>query len=246
MFDSSLGRFIGRDARRAAAAANVYEYAADNPANQEDPAGLEAKSPKEIAELLMKRYYDQLNPLTVFKMAFLGAKPENTDSYKQLKLALDQIRAACKKVPALPPGLLGPCGLALPGLISDLVAKLGAKEFGVREQATKDLTSILPFAIDALRGAAGSNDPEVAVRAERLIARFEWNCFRQAFRAVPAENRMKLVALIMAMPGAFPDGFAIAGVFIEEGTPVPPPPKPAPAAPPPPPVPPAAPPAIIA
>ena len=133
--------------------------------------------------------------------------------------------------------------LALPGIIEDLIKRLASKEFTVRQQASANLASILPFAIDALRAATNSNDPEVQRRADQLVQKFETNCFRQAFQAVPANDRKKYIALFWTAPNAFPDFGTMADVFVKQGTPLPapppppPPPMPAPPAPPPPPAP---------
>ncbi len=51
----------------------------------------------------------------------------------------------------------------------DLVAKLGADEYGVRERATKDLIAMGDKAIPALRKALESEDLEVRMRAGRAL-----------------------------------------------------------------------------
>ena len=105
--DAVQGRFLQRDPLGDAGNTNLYEYAGDSPVNKADPTGLQAVTPADIAALLKKRYDDQTG-IGGFFRALIGANPQNTDSYKKLKAALDQFMAACKKVPALPPALLGP------------------------------------------------------------------------------------------------------------------------------------------
>ena len=51
----------------------------------------------------------------------------------------------------------------------DLVAKLGADEYGVRERATKDLIAMGDKAVPALRKALESEDLEVRMRAGRAL-----------------------------------------------------------------------------
>src|SRR5688500_879382 len=55
--------------------------------------------------------------------------------------------------------------------VSRLVAQLGDKDFRVREQAGRDLERMGEKALPALREAKRGGDPEVAMRAERIVAR---------------------------------------------------------------------------
>jgi hypothetical protein len=231
MYDSTSGRFLERDP-----AGDLYGYCADDPTNEFDPTGLEKKTSQQIADLLKKRYDDQTNLLGGILNLFIGGKPEDTESYKQLKQALDQIRKDCEKASALPLAL-APCGAAVFELvIKDLISKLGHLQFAVREEATGSLAGILPFAVDALREAAKSGDPEVRRRAEKLLERFQSNCvldqLRQAIQKIPKKDRDRLMELITTSPSAFPNSGMIKAALVAEGTPLPPPKKPAPAMPP--------------
>jgi hypothetical protein len=53
--------------------------------------------------------------------------------------------------------------------IEDLIRRLGDEEFAAREQATEELRKIGKPAEEALRKAAGSDDPEVRTRAKGLL-----------------------------------------------------------------------------
>jgi hypothetical protein len=57
--------------------------------------------------------------------------------------------------------------------VAKLVAQLGASEFDDREKATAELDALGGPALDALRQAARSEDPEVARRAEILVRKIE-------------------------------------------------------------------------
>lgn len=59
------------------------------------------------------------------------------------------------------------------GRIEELVQKLGAEEFAVREEASKELRKIGKAAAPALRKALESGDPEVRTRAKRLLEGIE-------------------------------------------------------------------------
>ncbi len=50
-----------------------------------------------------------------------------------------------------------------------LIRQLGAGAFHEREEATQRLSDLTPLPLDALREAAGSDDPEVGERAESII-----------------------------------------------------------------------------
>jgi hypothetical protein len=63
-------------------------------------------------------------------------------------------------------------------LVKELIRELGHDEFAKRETATKDLHALGELALDALRKAAADGDPEVRVRASRLVEAIEDN---QAF-----------------------------------------------------------------
>lgn len=55
-----------------------------------------------------------------------------------------------------------------------LVEKLGSEEYAEREAATKRLEELGPLALDALRAASKSNNPEVAERAKDLVRKVEF------------------------------------------------------------------------
>jgi hypothetical protein len=57
--------------------------------------------------------------------------------------------------------------------IDDLVKQLGDSEFKVREDATKELTTLGPVALAELREATKSEDVEVKTRAEKLVRQVE-------------------------------------------------------------------------
>jgi hypothetical protein len=57
---------------------------------------------------------------------------------------------------------------------AELVGKLGSDEFREREAAGKRLDELGVAALDALRLACRSEDPEVARRARELVGRIEW------------------------------------------------------------------------
>ena len=238
-YNALQGRFTQQDPGGAAGSPNLYMYAADSPVNFVDPTGLAPVTPEQIARLLKARYDDETGILGMARAIF-GGNPQNRDSYKKLKAALDQFRKDCQKAPPLPL-LPGPCQVAIPAVIAALINALGARQFMVRQAASAGLESLLPFAIASLRVAAASPDPEVSRRAQQLIAKFEDDCFAQAFKAVPAADRKKYLSLFWTAPNAFPEFGAMAGVFTREGIPLPPPPPPpaprmpAPPAPPPPP-----------
>src|SRR5262249_18697092 len=128
----------------------------------------------------------------------------------------------------------------------NLIDQLGSEEFAVRERASASLEGILPYAVDAVRAAAGSKDLEVRHRAEKLLEIFERNCVQQAFQAVPAEERKKYLSLFWSAPNAFPDFGDRAAAFGKLGTPLPPKPPPPPPQMPAPPAPAAPPPQIFA
>src|SRR5262245_61390835 len=54
--------------------------------------------------------------------------------------------------------------------VASLIKQLGDPKFARREAAFKELVAIGEPALDALRKATASNDPEVRTRAERVIA----------------------------------------------------------------------------
>jgi tetratricopeptide (TPR) repeat protein len=56
------------------------------------------------------------------------------------------------------------------GVIESLARDLGAERYEVREQATEVLRRVGPAAADALEKAAESDDPEVRIRARRVLA----------------------------------------------------------------------------
>ena len=62
---------------------------------------------------------------------------------------------------------------ASPEQISKLIEKMGSGDFDEREKATKDLDAIGVPALDLLRKAAKSEDAEVRMRAEELVAKIE-------------------------------------------------------------------------
>jgi len=56
-----------------------------------------------------------------------------------------------------------------PEQIKALIAKLGDEDFQARQNASKELTNIGKSAVDALKAASVSNDPEVATRAQTIL-----------------------------------------------------------------------------
>src|SRR5262245_47976149 len=60
-----------------------------------------------------------------------------------------------------------------PSAPAELVTKLGSDEFREREAASRRLAELGPAALDALRPACRSEDPEVARRARELVGRIE-------------------------------------------------------------------------
>jgi RHS repeat-associated protein len=233
MYDSTLGRFLQRDP---VGFDGLYAYGGDSPANWFDPSGLQQKSPQEIWGLIKQRYDEEeflrwVGNLPGGRLAnLLAPKPENRASYKELKKAFDEIRENCKKAPGLPPVLPCPSGrvISLEPMIKDLIRKLGDLSFDVRQAASESLARILPFAVGALREAEkNSKDPEVVLRAERLLKTFEANCvdyqFRQALQGVPPKFKSRLLEMITRDPSALPDSRTIAEILIEQGTPRPPP-----------------------
>jgi hypothetical protein len=118
--------------------------------------------------------------------------------------------------------------ISLEPMIKDLIRRLGDPGFDVRQAASESLARILPFAVGALREAEkNSKDPEVVLRAERLLKTFEANCvdyqFRQALQGVPPKFKSRLLEMITRDPSALPDSRTIAEILIEQGTPRPPP-----------------------
>src|SRR5262245_49705188 len=60
-----------------------------------------------------------------------------------------------------------------PGAVRSLVEKLGSPEFSEREEATKRLEELGAAALEELRPACKSEDPEVARRAQDLVRKIE-------------------------------------------------------------------------
>src|SRR5690349_25072559 len=88
--------------------------------------------------------------------------------------------------------------------IQDAIKGLGAESFEEREKATADLKKIGAPALEALKkAAADSDDPEVRVRAKRLVDSIQ----------KPAEKPKQ------TMPGRGPQGFSRATIRqTKEGT----------------------------
>jgi hypothetical protein len=79
------------------------------------------------------------------------------------------------------PVLLGLAALAAPSVpaadraatVAGLIDQLGHQEFAEREKASRDLEALGPAALEPLRQAARSDDPEVRRRAGDLVRRLE-------------------------------------------------------------------------
>jgi hypothetical protein len=74
---------------------------------------------------------------------------------------------------------------ALKARITKLVAQLGSEDFDQREQASEDLARIGPTAIEPLRTAAKSTDPEVRQRASDLLTRLDSDQVKRARETLP-------------------------------------------------------------
>src|SRR5687768_12540771 len=71
---------------------------------------------------------------------------------------------------------LDPTKEARAARFADLIRKLGHPEFDEREAATKELETAGEEALPPLRAAAvGSDDPEVRVRAQRIVRKILWS-----------------------------------------------------------------------
>ena len=71
--------------------------------------------------------------------------------------------------------------------IAQLIEQLGSNSYEEREQATKKLAEIGMPALDALRKALASGDPEIQKRAEELIHRLDAQIQQEARRAESAK-----------------------------------------------------------
>jgi hypothetical protein len=106
-------------------------------------------------------------------------------------------------------GLLTPVALPVPAAeradparITKLVGQLGSGDFEEREKASKGLDDIGAPALEALRKAAASEDPEVRRRAEDLVRKIEK---RAASARVLAPTRFHLVYKETPLPEAVAD-----------------------------------------
>src|SRR5260370_1158000 len=74
--------------------------------------------------------------------------------------------------------------------IAKLIEQLGSKNFTEREKAMKALDEVGAPALEALRKAAKSNDPEISSRAKKLVADLEK---RAESGSVLAPKKIRLV-----------------------------------------------------
>jgi hypothetical protein len=86
-------------------------------------------------------------------------------------------------------GAAGRAGAA-PAAVAELIGRLGSPKFEEREQAGRDLEAAGPVALDELRRALTSDDPEVRHRADVLVRRLEAQALA---RKVLAPTRVRLV-----------------------------------------------------
>jgi hypothetical protein len=96
---------------------------------------------------------------------------------------MSPFRARATGVVSLLPALLAwcPAPAAAPARpdLERLVRQLGSEEFEEREEATRRLARLGPFAREALRRAAESPDLEVRRRAEKLLSPLEAKLYRE-------------------------------------------------------------------
>ena len=88
--------------------------------------------------------------------------------------------------------------------VKALVARLGADEFRTREAAEMDLTRLGQVAANQLRDATKSKDPEIAMRARRIVSRLnndDESAVLAALRVVSeAKSPKALAVLLQSLP----------------------------------------------